>query len=381
MSMAGWPMVELGEVVEPISRGEVPDTEKEYRLIGVKWWGAGVYEYARKGGGETKAPFLFEVRTDDVVINKIWARHGSVSVVTSDLDGAHGSSEFPTFIVDRGRLDPQWVKWWSKSPVAWSACAALSYGTSGMNRIQPRQFLSLAIQLPPLPEQRRIVARLSAVAGRLADRQTTLQQQLADLDALLHAAFARITASAPKARMGDIAPLVRRPVSIQPEALYTEIGIRSFFRGIFHRRTIAGSEFTWQDLFEIAEGDIVFSNLMAWEKAIGVAGVHDAHCVGNHRMLTCQPDVTRVIPNVLHFYFTTPEGFAQIDAGSPGSIARNKTLSPTALQAIEVPIPTRDAQRWFDQLHTKITSLRAHHTAITADCDALLPAMLNDIFG
>jgi type I restriction enzyme S subunit len=373
-------MVALGEVAEPIVRSEVPNIAKEYRFIGVKWWGAGVYEYARKRGNETKAPLLFEVRTDDIVINKIWARHGSISVVPNDLNGAHGSSEFPTFIANRSRLDPCWIGWWSKSSVAWAACAALSYGTSGKNRIQPRQFLSLAIPLPPLAEQRRIVARLNAVAERLAARNAVLHQQQAELDALLHAAFARIIAGAPKARMGDIAPLVRRPVAIKPERLYTEIGVRSFFRGIFHRRTIEGVEFTWQNLFEIAEGDIVFSNLMAWEKAIGLAGADDDHCVGNHRMLTCQPDATRVIPRVLHFYFSTPEGFTQIEDGSPGSIARNKTLSPVALQSIEVPVPSLDAQHWFDQLHTKSTALRAHHAAIDADSSTLLPAMLNQIF-
>ena len=241
--------------------------------------------------------------------------------------------------------------------------------------------LRFQLLLPSLDEQRCIVTRLNAVADRLSDRRNILKEQQTDLDALLYAAFERITVDAPRLRMSDAAPLVRRPVEIDPESLYTEIGVRSFFRGIFHRRTVPGSEFTWQELFQIAEDDLVFSNLMAWEKGIGLAGTQDGGCVGNHRMLTCQPDTSRVVPKALYFYFTTPSGFSHIEAGSPGSIARNKTLSPAALQAIEVPVPSLDAQRWFDQLHTKVTALRAHHAAISADCDTLLPAMLNDIFG
>ena len=381
MSMADWPMVRLGDLLHRNSSWIAIYPDSEYRQVTVRLWGKGVALRGVCRGADIAAPQQVQVRAGQFIMSRIDARHGAFGLVPSDLDGAVVSGDFPCFEVDRGHLLPDFMSWLSKTEPFVAACKGASEGTTNRVRLKEDRFLASEIRLPPLPEQRCIVARLSAVSGRLADRHSTLQQQQADLDALLHAAFARITAGAPKARMGDVAPLVRRPVSIQPEALYTEIGIRSFFRGIFHRRTIAGSEFTWQDLFEIAEGDIVFSNLMAWEKAIGVAGANDAHCVGNHRMLTCQPDARHVIPNVLHFHFTTPEGFAQIDAGSPGSIARNKTLSPTALQAIEVPVPSLDAQHWFNQLHANITALRAHHAAITADCDALLPAMLNEIFG
>ena len=142
-----------------------------------------------------------------------------------------------------------------------------------------------------------------------------------------------------------------------------------------------GSEFTWQSFYRIEPGDLVFSNIMAWEKAIALVDEADAHCVGNHRMLTCEPDRSRIVPGALFFYFTTQQGFAQIDAGSPGSIARNKTLSPAALQAIDVPVPSLDAQEWFEKLRTKVAALRTHQAAIAADADALLPSMLNQIFG
>ncbi len=93
-----------------------------------------------------------------------------------------------------------------------------------------------------------------------------------------------------------------------------------------------GSEFSWQDLFWIREGDLVFSNLMAWEKAIAVAAAYDEGTVGDHRMLTCEVDPALATPGFLMTYFRTLEGFTSVVGHSPGTIARNKTLSSKNFQ-------------------------------------------------
>ena len=175
--MSRWPMVPLGHVARPIVRAETPDPDRTYRLIGVRWWGEGAYQHSQKSGSETQAPALFRVQADDIVINKIWARHGSVSVIQAELDGAHGSAEFPTFRADEAQLSPHWIRWWSRSPQCWTACSDGSFGSSGKNRIRPEQFLSIIIPLPPLDEQRRIVARLDAVSARLKARAEAAERQ------------------------------------------------------------------------------------------------------------------------------------------------------------------------------------------------------------
>lgn len=148
----------------------------------------------------------------------------------------------------------------------------------------------------------------------------------------------------PMVALGEVAPLVRRPIEIDPDASYTEIGVRSFLKGIFHRRTLKGCEFDWQNLFRVHAGDLVVSNLMAWERAIGLASDQDTGCVGNHRMLTCETDRSRVVPGYLHYFFHVPAGYTQLASASPGSIARNKTLSSAGLAAVRVPLPPLEEQ-------------------------------------
>lgn len=97
-------------------------------------------------------------------------------------------------------------------------------------------------------------------------------------------------------------------------------------------------------------------------------------------MLTCSADRARLLPGFLFFYFTTREGFSQIEAASPGSIARNKTLSPQGLAAIEVPLPSLDAQQWFEALRLKADAIRSLNATAADDAAALMPAMLHQIF-
>lgn len=376
----GWPMVALGEVAKRVQRAETPEPGTPYRQIGVRLWGQGAYQRGTVDGSETKYPVFYRVQKDDIIVNKIWARNGSVAVVNADLDGSFGSSEFPTYQVDRTALLPGWFAWFTKTPELWAQCDSLSRGTSGQNRLRPERFLDVRLPLPPLDEQRRIVAKLDKVAVLVDERRKVIETAEHDAQAMLSNAFREIIDGAPYRPMAEVAPLVRRPVEIEPDQPYTEIGVKSFYNGVFHRRTLSGSEYSWQKLFRIKEGDLVFSNLMAWEQAIAIASAEDVGCVGNHRMLTCEVNRAFATPPFLLAYFKTEEGFMQVTGHSPGSIARNKTLSLKKLPAIKVPVPPLERQRWFDRLQRQVQRVEALRESADQDVDALLPAMLHGVF-
>lgn len=283
----GWPVVALGEVAKQVQRPEAPQPGTPYRQIGVRLWGQGAYQRETVDGSETKYPVFYRVEKDDIIVNKIWARNGSVAVVTADLDGSFGSPEFPTYEVDRAILLPGWFAWFTKTPKLWEQCDSLSRGTSGQNRLRPERFLEVRLSLPPLDEQRRIVAKLDKVAALVAERRKVIEAAERDANAMLSNAFRQIIDGAPYRPMAEVAPLVRRPVDIDPDQSYSELGVRSFGRGTFHKPALDGSKLTWQKLFLVQEGDLVFSNIKAWEGAFAVAKPEDHNRVGSHRYLTC----------------------------------------------------------------------------------------------
>jgi len=194
----GWQTVKIGEITTPVERPEIPLTGTTYRQVGVRLWGVGAYERESIDGSQMQYATLSRVESGDIIVNKIWARNGSVAVITDELEGCFGSGEFPTFAPDRKKLEPKWFHWITKTKWFWQACDDKSQGTSGKNRIRPEKFLEIEIPLPPLTEQRRIVERIEALAGRVAEAQSLRREASDEAKVLLNSAtgerFKRIQA-------------------------------------------------------------------------------------------------------------------------------------------------------------------------------------------
>ncbi len=125
---------------------------------------------------------------------------------------------------------------------------------------------------------------------------------------------------------------------------------------------------------------MLFNIVFAWEGAVAIAQPKDDGRVGSHRFLTCVPDKDRATADFLRFYFLTPEGLQKLGDASPGGAGRNRTLGLKKLDAITVPVPPIDRQRWFDRLQRQVQSVEALRESAGEDVEALLPAMLHGVF-
>lgn len=380
MSKAGLPRVALQKLLNPVARPVIPVPGTVYRQAGVRLWGGGAYERDALDGGSTKYSRLFQIRADDVIINKIWARNGSVGVVPKSLDGCLVSGEFPAFVISNERLDPRWFHWITKTRSFWNQCDEISRGTSGKNRIKPDQFLKIEVPCPSLPEQRRILVRLSSISEKIVEIQGFQDAIEKETRALVLSALHEIVKGAPRKPMHLVAPIVRRPVEIRPMVDYLELGIRSFGKGTFHKPSVNGSVVGNKRLFRIEPGDLVFSNVFAWEGAVAIARPEDAGRVGSHRFISCVPldGVARV--EFLKAYFLTQEGIDVLGAASPGGAGRNRTLGVEALQRIEVPVPKIEKQDWLKGIQAKADDLLQQRRESGHEFKGLLASLLNQAF-
>ena len=376
-----WQTVSLGEVLIPAGEPHRVETERTYPNIGIYSFARGCFGKPLIDGNLTSAPTLYRVRSGQFIYSRLFAFEGAYAVVPDEFDGAFVSNEFPCFDVREDRALPRYLRWMFSLPTVW---ATLADGSKGMGdrrkRVHPDQILAFRAAMPPLDVQRRIVERVDAVEARIVRRQREAEAVDAELSTMLASAFHRITQGASRQRTADVAPLVRRPVDVDPNRIYREVGARAFGRGLFEKPPLRGDSLTWQKLFLIHEGDLVISNIKAWEGAFAVADIEYHGAVGSHRYLTSVVDRGRATPGFVWFYLQSPEGIAQVQAASPGSADRNRTLSQDRFSAIEVPIPSLDAQEWFDALQRKVRVAREMQESATADLNFMLPAVLDKAF-
>lgn len=158
----GWRRVQLGDVLEHLSRFERVEPDHEYRLLGVKWYAEGVFERERKQGRAIAAKQLNRVEEGDFVDNRLFAWKGSFAVVGNGHAGGHVSGEFPVFRAKPGVILEEFLYRYFSRQQVWKQIEHQSTGTTSVsrNRWREEQFLAWHISLPHLREQERIVTIL-----------------------------------------------------------------------------------------------------------------------------------------------------------------------------------------------------------------------------
>lgn len=382
-----FPSVPLSQVLTPVERSETPQPGTTYRLFGVKWWGEGVYEREAVDGSQTQYAKLSRIEANDIVINKIWARHGSVAVVQENLAGCYGGSEFPTFLPDFKQLEPRWIHWLSKTAAFWGWCAEKSYGTSGKNRIRPEQFLAVEIPLPPLDEQRRIVAHIEALAVRIAEARGLRQQAVEEAEKLALEApaqvFQGIEASSKTVPVGET--FTFRYDLIHPTD--GESGPLRFI-GLQHIESHTGKRIGEDQLlaeelkgrkFRFSPGEIVYGYLRPYLNKVWVADC-DGFCSVDQYVIQPKPDI--VDTQYLAHYMRSKSFLSRaIELTHNLQLPR---LRSGLLEGIPIPISAIDKQRqivtYLDGLQADIGRLKRLQAETAAELDALLPAVLDRAF-
>jgi type I restriction enzyme S subunit len=375
-----WPEIPIGDFLTPSRKSIQIEDGKEYNQITVALHGRGVRLRQTVLGKAIKTKHQYEARAGRFIYSRIDARNGAMGIVPAELDGAAISGDFPTFDFDLRKVEPRFFEYLSKTASFEKRCLAPSKGVTNRKRLKEAELLAFRVPLPPLPEQRRIVAKIDQIAAR-AEEATRLAGQIEEEQtALLLRRVEELSKYAPRAPMAEVAPVVRRQVDIQPAEWYPELGIRSFGKGTFHKDPVKGSEVGTKRLYRIEPGDLLFSNVFSWEGAIAVVQPADKDRFGSHRFITCVPNPKRATAQFLCYWFLSDEGLADIRAASPGAAGRNKTLGIKKLEAIQVPVPPIDQQRDFSKLLKQIRRAKSIHMHTATSLEAIMPALLDHAF-
>jgi type I restriction enzyme, S subunit len=182
-----------------------------------------------------------------------------------------------------------------------------------------------------------------------------------------------------RARVGDVLQLKRREVEIDPIASYRLAGVYSFGRGLFHHEPTAGIDLGNYRFCRVDPGDLVLSNIGAWEGGIAFARPHDRGLIGNHRLMTYVARDDSVDTNWMRWFLISEPGMALIAGATPGTVMRNRTLAIDRFESLEIPLPPSDEQRRvarrLDTVEAAAAELRSRSTRADALNDALTVAL------
>lgn len=150
-------------------RETVPvEPDLAYRLLGVRWYGAGPFHRETVTQESSEAKSLQPVRAGDLIYNRLFAWKGSFGLVPPELDGCFVSGEFPLFCARPGH-DIRWVHYYMLQPWVWDVINAESTGATAVsrNRWKEASLRNFVIPAPPLDEQTRIADHLDSETARI----------------------------------------------------------------------------------------------------------------------------------------------------------------------------------------------------------------------
>jgi restriction endonuclease S subunit len=300
-------------------------------------------------------------KTGDVLFGKL--RPYLAKVASPDFDGvctseilalrptSGGSQRYMMYCL----LNAPYIRWMD----------SLTFGTK-MPRLSPEQVSSSFVVVPSEPEQRAIVAfldretaRIDALVAKnerlialLQERRTALITRAVTKDLVPNVsvsntgsiAFPQVPAEWEPRKLRHLITRVRRPVNVDSDSLYREIGIRSWGRGVFHKDAVRGALLEDKNVFAIEPGDFVLNIVFAWEGAVAVATEHEQGMVGSHRFPTfrCSEAIDR---DYLLMVLQTEQGRFLMEVNSPGAAGRNKTIRLDQFLDEAIPLPPLSEQR------------------------------------
>ena len=165
------PRVKFSELMRPNSRPCTLAPDQDANLVGMRWYGHGPFHRELKSAMRILKKSHFRIRSGDVIYNKLFAWRGSFGIVPPELDGMFVSDKFPTYELDRGKVNDSYLAWFFRHTDVWDQSQRMSTGSAALSKLtlNPPKFLQLEIPLPSMHEQERITRKIDTVAEKVAD--------------------------------------------------------------------------------------------------------------------------------------------------------------------------------------------------------------------
>ncbi len=363
------------------------DDAATYQLVTVQLHARGIRARQQLTGTEIKTKRQQRIRAGDLLVAEIDAKVGGFGIVPPELAGAIVSSHYFLYEIDTSQADSRYLGYYLKSGQPEQDVQQFVKGSVNYAAIRPHHFPQLHIPLPPLDEQRRIVARIEALAGRIEEAQGLQEEALNESEAMIAGASARL--------FGDLAAShPSRPIGetfkFRNDLIRPGDGSRGQVRfiGLQHIEPHTGrriGENLWQAeelagrKFRFSPGEVVYGYLRPYLNKVWIADC-EGLCSVDQYVLKPRTDIVDT-DYLAHFMRSRVFVDQAIERTHSLILPR---LHSGLLASISIPVPPvseqRQTVRYLDSFRVRVDALRRLQDSTQAELAALLPAVLDKAF-
>jgi len=386
-----FPVVQLGQVIEHRKEFiQISDVES-YKRCRVQLHAKGIVLRDIVSGSQIKTKKQQVCRAGDFLVAEIDAKVGGFGIVPDDLDGAIVSSHYFLFEVNDAVLDRRFLDYFVRTPGFRDQVSA--QGSTNYAAIRPRDVLGYEIPLPPLDEQRRIVARIDELAVKIEEARRLKTILMQESESLRHAVMRQAFSSVCADRVASVSEVSTVVTKGTTPKTYGHAFVQS---GVPFLRVedVQDGFIDWKNakyfLSDETNQFMSRSQTKSGDVLITIAGTIGRSAVvpADAPMLNMNQAVALVRPSAelsssyLHHFVQSPQGQEQLRKATVTTAISN--ISLTTIRNVQIPIPSLESQQRVVQevesLRGQIDGMTRLQRQVTVELDAMLPAVLDQSF-
>ncbi|WP_066425691.1 restriction endonuclease subunit S [Anabaena sp. 4-3] len=388
----GWDVVNLEQVIKHRKEFIEIDDFKKYKRCRVKLHAQGIELRDIVQGAEIKTKKQQICKTDDLLVAEIDAKIGGFGIVPTNLDGAIVSSHYFLFEINELLLDIKFLDYFIRTPAFRDQVTA--QGSTNYAAIRPNDVLGYIIPLPPLEEQRRIVARIEELVGKLEEVRSLRQKALEETEALLPVESTKLfSKTLIKGHLSDV--LLEKPrngwsarCDNMPEG--TPILSLGAVTGFSYRQTEfkrTSEPVSLDAHYWLKPGDLLITRSNTPE-LVGHAAIYNGSpypCIYPDLMMRLEIDEFKANKQFVHHWLACKLVRDYIKSKAKGTSPTMKKISQEVVMNIPFPSDLSISEQcrivtYLDELRSKVDAMKGLREEAIKELDALLPSILDKAF-
>jgi type I restriction enzyme, S subunit len=395
-----WPLVRLGDVLQLQRRWFTPVPAQMYVEIGVRSFGKGIFHKTPISGLDLGSKRVLRIEPGDLVLNNVFAWEGAVAVASESEAGTVGSHRFITLTSRDGVCDVRCLQLYFQTEAGRELLGRASPGSAGRNRtLGIDRFLDQVVSLPPLPEQRRIVAKIERLAAKIEEARGLQKGTITGLDSLSCRAIDTALEGCQEYDAPALGMLLREPsrngLSARPSDDPPGLPILRISAGTSRADGVVDeNDYKLLDVtaevreaYSLVPGDLLACRFNGNLHYVGrfslFRGEQQEPRLYPDKLIRFRADTTKVMPEFVRLVMNSSYGRTQIEKFCQ-TTAGNIGISAAHLNTIPVPLPPLPQQHCIvarlDNLQGKLARLKAQLAQTAAQIDAMLRGLLEAAF-